>query len=52
MSSEIWISDAYLRSSMPRTQGVLDLLARVRHPKPSRVADLGCGPGKEGECMA
>jgi trans-aconitate 2-methyltransferase len=52
MSSEIWISDAYLRSSMPRTQGVLDLLARVRHPKPSRVADLGCGPGNNTEFIA
>jgi trans-aconitate 2-methyltransferase len=49
MSSEIWISDAYLRASGPRTQGVLDLLARVRHPKPRLIADLGCGPGNNTE---
>src|SRR5271167_177397 len=52
MSSEIWVSDAYLRSSMPRTQGVLDLLARVKHPKPRLIADLGCGPGNNTELIA
>jgi trans-aconitate 2-methyltransferase len=52
MSSEIWISDAYLRASGPRTQGVLDLLARVRHPKPRLIADLGCGPGNNTELAA
>jgi trans-aconitate 2-methyltransferase len=52
MPSEIWISDAYLRASMPRTQGVLDLLARVRHPKPRLIADLGCGPGNNTELIA
>jgi len=52
VSSEIWISDAYLRASTPRTQGVLDLLARVRHPKPRLIADLGCGPGNNTELIA
>jgi trans-aconitate 2-methyltransferase len=52
MSSEIWISDPYLRASTPRTQGVLDLLARVSHPKPRLIADLGCGPGNNTELIA
>jgi trans-aconitate 2-methyltransferase len=52
VSSEIWISDAYLRASMPRTQGVLDLLGRVRHPGPRLIADLGCGPGNNTELIA
>lgn len=52
VSSEIWISDAYLRSSTPRTQGVLDLLGRVRHPRPQLIADLGCGPGNNTELIA
>jgi trans-aconitate 2-methyltransferase len=52
MSSEIWISNAYLRASMPRTQGVLDLLARVKHPGPRLIADLGCGPGNNTELIA
>jgi trans-aconitate 2-methyltransferase len=52
MSAEIWVADSYLRSSMPRTQGVLDLLARVQHPAPRLIADLGCGPGNNTELIA
>jgi trans-aconitate 2-methyltransferase len=52
MSAEVWIADSYLRSSMPRTQGVLDLLARVGHPAPRLIADLGCGPGNNTELIA
>jgi trans-aconitate 2-methyltransferase len=37
---------------MPRTQGVLDLLGRVRHPRPRLIADLGCGPGNNTELIA
>ena len=52
MSTEVWVADSYLRSSMPRTQGVLDLLARVEHPAPRLIADLGCGPGNNTELIA
>jgi trans-aconitate 2-methyltransferase len=52
MPSEVWISDSYLRGTMPRTQGVLDLLARVSHPGPRLIADLGCGPGNNTELIA
>src|SRR6201992_621971 len=52
MSSEMWISDAYLRSTTPRTQGGLGLLGRVRHPRPRLIADLGCGPGNNTELIA
>jgi len=37
---------------MPRTQAVLDLLGRVRHPGPRTIADLGCGPGNNTELIA
>jgi trans-aconitate 2-methyltransferase len=49
---EVWVPGAYLRGSMPRTQGVLDLLARVAHPAPRLILDLGCGPGNNTELIA
>jgi trans-aconitate 2-methyltransferase len=52
MSAEVWVADSYLRASGPRTQGVLDLLARVGHPGPRVIADLGCGPGNNTELIA
>jgi trans-aconitate 2-methyltransferase len=47
-----WVSDAYLRIPTLRTQAVLDLLGRVRHPGPRLVVDLGCGPGNATELIA
>jgi trans-aconitate 2-methyltransferase len=47
-----WVSDAYLRIPTLRTQAVLDLLGRVRHPDPRLVVDLGCGPGNATELIA
>jgi trans-aconitate 2-methyltransferase len=47
-----WVADAYLRIPTLRTQAVLDLLARVRHPEPRLVVDLGCGPGNNTELIA
>jgi trans-aconitate 2-methyltransferase len=47
-----WISEAYLRIPTLRTQAVLDLLARVQHPGPRLVVDLGCGPGNATELIA
>jgi trans-aconitate 2-methyltransferase len=52
MTSDIWNADDYLRYPMPRTQGVLDLLTRVSHPKPRLIADIGCGPGNNTELIA
>ena len=52
MTSDIWNADDYLRHPMPRTQGVLDLIARVHHPKPRLIADIGCGPGNNTELIA
>jgi trans-aconitate 2-methyltransferase len=49
---DVWVPGAYLRASMPRTQGVLDLLARVGHPAPRLILDLGCGPGNNTELIA
>jgi trans-aconitate 2-methyltransferase len=42
---DMWDPDAYLRHLDVRLRPILDLLARVDHPRPRRVVDLGCGPG-------
>ena len=40
-----WDSGQYLQFAKERTQPALDLAARVTLAEPSRVIDLGCGPG-------
>jgi trans-aconitate 2-methyltransferase len=40
-----WNADQYLKFAAERTQPSRDLLARIGIDRPSRVIDLGCGPG-------
>jgi trans-aconitate 2-methyltransferase len=40
-----WDPEQYLRFEDERARPFGDLLARVAHPSPSTVVDLGCGPG-------
>lgn len=40
-----WDPEQYLRYGDERGRPFADLLARVGHPRPKRVVDLGCGPG-------
>ena len=40
-----WDPEQYLRYGDERGRPFSDLLARVGHPHPKRVVDLGCGPG-------
>jgi len=40
-----WDPEQYLRFGEERLRPALDLLARVAHPGPRRVVDLGCGAG-------
>lgn len=40
-----WNPALYLRFAQQRTRAASELLARVDHPGPSHVVDLGCGPG-------
>ncbi len=41
----VWDPDQYLQFDTPRERPALELLARVNHPGPTAVVDLGCGPG-------
>ncbi|MET1114621.1 MAG: trans-aconitate 2-methyltransferase [Comamonas sp.] len=47
-----WNPALYLRFAQERTRPASDLLARVEHPGPAHVVDLGCGPGNSTELLA
>lgn len=46
-----WNPALYLRFAQERTRPASDLLARVEHPGPTHVVDLGCGPGNSTELL-
>lgn len=47
-----WDPAQYGRFGDERMQAAIDLMARVDHPVPSRVVDLGCGRGEAARMMA
>ena len=40
-----WDPDTYLAFADLRSRPGLELLARIEHPRPDMIVDLGCGPG-------
>ena len=40
-----WDPDTYLAFADLRSRPGLELLARIQHPRPETIVDLGCGPG-------
>ena len=40
-----WDADLYLKFAGERTQPTVDLISRISLADPSRIIDLGCGPG-------
>ena len=46
-----WNPALYLRFAQERTRPAGELLARVEHPGPAHVVDLGCGPGNSTELL-
>jgi trans-aconitate 2-methyltransferase len=47
-----WNSSQYLKFANERTQPSIDLAARVALESPSRIIDLGCGPGNSTAVVA
>lgn len=47
-----WNPALYRRYEDERTRPAQELLARVPHPGPAHVVDLGCGPGNSTELLA
>jgi len=40
-----WDPDSYMAFADQRSRPGLELIARINHPKPEIIVDLGCGPG-------
>ena len=47
-----WNPHVYMQFAGERTRPAMDLLARVPVRMPSRVIDLGCGPGNSTALLA
>ena len=47
-----WNPQQYLRFEADRTRPCRDLVAAIELDSPSRIADLGCGPGNSTEVLA
>ncbi len=46
-----WDAELYLQFASERTQPSLDLIARTNVSNPTRIIDLGCGPGNSTEML-
>jgi len=47
-----WDPKIYMKFGAERTRPAAELLARIETDSPSRVADLGCGPGNSTALLA
>lgn len=46
-----WNVNLYKQFGNERTQPAIDLISRINITNPSKIIDLGCGPGNSAECL-
>jgi len=46
-----WNPNLYLKFDMERTRPPIDLVSRIKFEKPSRIIDIGCGPGNSTQVL-
>jgi trans-aconitate 2-methyltransferase len=51
MNKKDWNPDLYLKFNRERTQPSIDLVARIKIDAPSRIIDIGCGPGNSTQIL-
>lgn len=51
MNKKDWNPDLYLKFDKERTQPSIDLVSRITIHKPSRIIDIGCGPGNSTQIL-
>lgn len=51
MNQQDWNPDLYLKFDKERTQPSIDLVARIDHSQPSKIIDIGCGPGNSTQIL-
>lgn len=52
MGKSDWNPDLYLKFNRERIQPSLDLVTRIKSDSPSRIIDIGCGPGNSTQVLA
>jgi len=51
MGKNDWNPDLYLKFNRERTQPSIDLVTRIKSDSPSRIIDIGCGPGNSTQIL-
>jgi trans-aconitate 2-methyltransferase len=51
MNNKDWNPDLYLKFDKERIQPSIDLVSRIKIDNPSRIIDIGCGPGNSTQVL-
>jgi trans-aconitate 2-methyltransferase len=51
MGKSDWNPDLYLKFNRERTQPSIDLVKRINSDCPSKIIDIGCGPGNSTQIL-